>query len=362
MDLRTRSALAFGALTLSLSVAFGWTVGHYLSANAERQAAVRAQALAREFAERLDLTVWARAHELLAFSTATPLAEPALRAQHGRRLLDGIRRALPTFHWVGIADVEGRIVHASGGELEGLDVGGLAAFRQARAVPQVVGLKDAVLTGRASVPGGDGRPAPFLDLSVSTFDAAGNRTGVLLAQLGWEWAAESVEAFARSLDGAARSEVLVIAADGTVLLSSNPAMSGRLVDTAVVEGSRTDGHWSSIRRWPDGERYLTVASPSRGHQDFAGLGWTVVFRQPLEDALGGSATVPRKVAIASALVGALGLLIGWWLGFSWTPAASGATAAGGAPLAGPKAAFGFRRRNETAGSGGPMIDDRTAGA
>jgi hypothetical protein len=359
MDLPIRSALAFGAFTLSLSAAFGWTVGHYLSISAEEQAIARAQSTAAQFAERLDLTVWARAHELLAFSAATPLAEPALRAQHARRFLDGIRRSLPAFRWVGVADAEGRIVHATGGELEGAYVGGLPAYRQARAAPQVLGLKDAVLTGRASDAMRDGQPVRFLDLSVATFDGVGNRTGVLLAQLGWDWAVESAQAAARAVDAGSRSELMVIAADGRVLLSSNPDMNGRTLATSMAVGPRTDGRWSSIRRWPDGERYLTVASPSRGYGDFPGLGWTVVLRQPLDLALGGSATVPRKVAIAAALVAALGLLVGGWLGIAQAAARGtgrGSTAPAAASGASPAHAVAAR----SAGRGG--IDDRTAGA
>jgi hypothetical protein len=353
MDLRSRSALTFGALTLSLSAAFGWTVGIYLSGNAEEQAAARAQAAAAQFADRLDLTVWARAHELLAFSTATPLADPSMRPQHARRLLDGISRSLPAFRWVGVADVDGRILHASGGELEGVNVGSQPAFRQARDAPRVAGLRDAVLTGRASAAGQDGLPVRFLDLSVATFDAAGNRTGVLLAQLGWDWAVESAEGFVRGVDGKSRSELMVIAVDGMVVLSTNPAMNGRLVDMSVARQSpRADGRWSSIRRWPDGERYLTVANPARGYRDFAGLGWTVVLRQPLDEALGASASVPRKVAIASALATALGLLIGWSIGVGRVPAAP--KARGAVPGVGSAAASSPAR---AAHSG-----DRTAGA
>lgn len=39
--------------------------------------------------------------------------------------------------------------------------------------------------------------------------------------------------------------------------------------------------WASIT-WPDDQTYLTGFTASTGYDDYDGLGWTVVVRQPVE--------------------------------------------------------------------------------
>jgi hypothetical protein len=288
-----------------MSVLAGWTAGQYLAGHAERQAMQRAQAMAAQFADRLDQAVWAGAREFVAFAAEPSIADPALRDRHARPMLDSIRRALPSFHWVGVADASGRIVRASGGEHEGLDVAGQLAYRQARLAKRVAGIEDAVLAPRIASAAAVDRPFRFLDLSVATFDGDGAPSGVLLGQLGWDWSAESPGMVAvGGKAGTPRGEVLVVTAEGLVVMSTDPAMAGRLVDTRIGDGGAAGG---ASGRWPDGHRYQTVAVQSQGYRDFSGLGWIVVLRQPLDEALGAWRHLPVAGAAAGALLCALAL-------------------------------------------------------
>jgi hypothetical protein len=332
-----RSSISVRVAALALSALVGWTLGHYLLGLIEREAMQRARAEAVQLAERLDQVAWAGARELLALAATPSVAEPALRPQQARAALDATRRALPVFHWVGIADGSGRILHASGGELEGQNVSGQLAYRQARLARRVAGIDDAVFTPRIAamtetdiahpvhLDGLDGpgrsmravprpvrplRPVRFLDLSVATFDASGAPSGVLLGQLGWDRGTKPPgHALIDPLPGAPRGEVLVVAGDGTVVMASDAAMAGRLVDTRITDGAGRgmDAGWT--RRWPDGHHYQTVAVTTPGYRDFGGLGWTVVWRQPLAQALGAWRHLPLAFATLAALLCLLGLML-----------------------------------------------------
>jgi hypothetical protein len=327
----SRASISLAAAALVLSALVGWTLGHYLLGLIEREAMQRARAEAVQLAERLDQVAWAGARELLALAATPSVAEPALRPQQARPALDATRRALPAFHWVGIADGSGRILNASGGELEGQNVSGQLAYRQARLARRVAGIDDAVFTPRivamtdtesaqpAHLDDLDGaarsmRPAPrpvrFLDLSVATFDANGGPSGVLLGQLGWDRDTEPPgHALVDPLPGAPRGEVLVVAGDGTVVMASDPAMAGRLVDTRITDGAGRGMEAGWTRRWPDGHHYQTVAVTTPGYRDFGGLGWTVVWRQPLAHALGVWRHLPLVFAAFAVLLCMLGLML-----------------------------------------------------
>jgi hypothetical protein len=318
---RPASPFFFRSLAILLSVLCGWTLGHYMVGIAERDAMQRARAAAVQFAEQLDQVAWTGAHELLALAAAPSLAEPTLRTQQARPMLDATRRKLPVFHWVGIADGSGRIVQASGGELEGQNVGGQLAYRQARLAKRVTGIHDAVFTPRIAAAGNfdrsdrtdrtdSERSIRFLDLSVATFDGSGVHSGVLLGQLGWDRGAEPAgTTLFDSLPGAPRGELLVVAGDGTVVMASDPAMAGRLVDTRITDGAGRGRFAGWTRRWPDGHQYQTVAVTTQGYRDFGGLGWTVVWRQPLAQALGAW----RHLPLAGAGLGALLCILGFAL-------------------------------------------------
>jgi hypothetical protein len=316
MHSRLRTILSSAAL--ALAALLGWAAGHVLSHPFERQSMERAQAIAARFAERIDMAVWAGVQELRAFAASPSLSEPELRALHARPTLDAILRALPAFQWVAIADTDGVLVSASGGEGEGSSVVGYTAYREARLAQRHPDARDAVMVPRIGTAAAGSPSQRFLDLSVATFDETGRHSGVLLATLGWDWALEPAVAKQGGAagpgtgiggPGPARGELMVVGADGTVLLSTDPAMAGRMVDTRLDADTPRGMLSSSTRRWPDGERYQTVAAPSPGYRDFTGLGWTVVWRQPVDEAQAWR-HLPMLAALAAALLCGIGLALG----------------------------------------------------
>jgi hypothetical protein len=302
-----RTTLALGATALALSALLGWIAGHALSNQAEHRSLDHAHMIAARFAERIDEVVRTGRRVLLESAASPSLGVPALRAHHAQTALEAIRREVPAFRWVAIADMDGRVVGASGDPGEGRRVAGQLAHSQAQRARRFAAAREVVLVPGIATAGPHGELEWYLELSVAVVDAAGRQTGMLLATLGWDWVAPQEAA------GPPRGELLVVAADGSVLLSSDPAMIGRLVDTRLVARGARGMPSSATRRWPDGGWYRTVATPLPGHRDLASLAWTVVWRQPLDEADGLSRLLPTLGALAGALVCTLGL----GLGFAW---------------------------------------------
>jgi HAMP domain-containing protein len=105
--------------------------------------------------------------------------------------------------------------------------------------------------------------------------------------------------------------VFVLSSDGLVL-HGLPALEGRKLELqAVARATPAQAVWLR-ERWPDGDRYITAASVTRGHGDYRGLGWKVVLRQDPGEALAEVGRMQLQIAAAGVLVGLLFAGLAWW--------------------------------------------------
>lgn len=310
LSLRACFALTFAGLILVLSVCLGLLVGHRSGQLVRARIGSMLSETAYQMADKLDRSMWARSGEINMLATLDALRKPD-DTRSVRALLDQLQHALPIFSWVGFTDASGRVLAATGGVLEGVDISARPVFAKGSKAPFVGDVHDAVLLARL-LPNPSGEPMKFVDISVPVAAPDGSLAGVLAAHLSWEWAHQIERTIFRSQRIDQSIEVFVVAADDTVLLGTSPA-PGTPLPLDVVASARTGAVGWSVERWPDGQDYLTGYATGAGFEDYRGLGWTVLARQPLASAHAPVRALEHDVLVAGLLMGLLFAVIGWFV-------------------------------------------------
>lgn len=304
-SLRARIALSFAALTLVLVVA-----GSAMEARRERQqletAAGRGLAdYADTMADQLGRDVDLGLTELRVMAQV-----PVARAANGSRestrtsMFTHLSETRPAFAWIALADADGRIVAASGGQRIGEDVAREPWFAGGRKGPYVGGeAHPAPALERQG--GGSGAPLRFVDLAVP---AAGDdgRDGVLGMYLSLAWARAVRQRLLAAPERPPGTELIVLDRAGNVVLGSQDS-EGKRLDLPWLPTLRAGEDTFATGAWPDGRTYLVGAALERN------LGWRVLARQDPDAALAPvTASHLRTILQAAVLALACGLL-GWWL-------------------------------------------------
>ena len=307
--MRWRIGLGFAGLAAVLFGAVGWVSGQQARSQAQEDAArVLAQLAARVMSD-LDVGMFERRREVR--NLAEPVDDPAIDADRWRLKLQRLQASNTYYSWIGLVDLQGRVLAATGGLLEGQDVSARPWFRGARGQTFVGDVHDALMLARLLPPGRQWRaPAPgrFRHAGPGRWPAGGRPGRAPELALGRRASAPGADRCAAD----AGIEILVLDAQGRVLLGPpQPAPPAASVLAAADAG---------LVAWGDGQRYLSAAVRSSGHQDYPGLGWSVLVRQPAAQALQRAVTLERRIWAVGAAGAVLFGVLGWWLAGGLTAA------------------------------------------
>jgi diguanylate cyclase (GGDEF)-like protein len=270
------------------------------------EAGTRLASFAQTMAQRLDsgLAAWAHDVGMLArfevFERRTPDAALA------RRLLEDLRGRSPTFSWIGFTGADGRVIAATGGLLEGVDVSARPWFRPGLAGLYLGDVHPAVLLAKLLPEDqGGGADAYFVDAAAPVHAPDGTVLGVISGHLTWRWAAGVRSELIGLSPWQPAPELRVLGSDGTVLLGP--------------EGER-GRPWAQTPR-PDGweEATLPGRAPSilafaraDGAPDHPNLGWVVVAERDRHAVLAPLWSFGAWLGLGTLGIAALGgLLAGW---------------------------------------------------
>jgi hypothetical protein len=204
---------------------------------------------------RLDEGIQARQTTLLTLA----------RSPIDRERLEEVRRADGAYAWIGITDTSGRVLSATGGLLEGVDVSSRPWFLGARGGPFTADVHEAVLLANL-LGGAREEPLRFFDISVAVTQE-GSLVGVLGTHLYSEWLEEVARLPSAALQEV-QGEVLLLSQDGTVQAGPQH-LKGKRVIIDPATGKVT---------WPESGSFLWYAAP--GGSRLAGARWTIVARAP----------------------------------------------------------------------------------
>jgi len=277
--------LAFSTLSIALTVVVVEVVEREATRHVERSIGHGLGELALQASDKLDRGMFERYREVGLIAKRFALADAGLSHADWRQMLDDVRQTYHYYSWIGVADPQGKVLVSAGGLLEGADVSARPWFRDARKGSGHVGdVHEALLLSRL-LPQSGGEPLRFVDVAFPFRDRAGKDRGVLGAHLSWQWARDVERSIIEPLEAERQVQALIVGTNGVVLLGP-PHLQGRTVDFPSLHAARSDERPGYvIEKGIDGKTYMTGYSRSKGYADYPGLGWTVLVREDIDNAL-----------------------------------------------------------------------------
>jgi HAMP domain-containing protein len=210
--------------------------------------------------------------------------------------------------WLGVADVSGKVIAASGGTLEGEDVSQRLWFRRGLAGPFAGDVHEPALLAK---PRGLGSELlRFIDFAAPARGSDGSVVGVVGIHVNWDWVTNQLA----SLAGPG-VEILLVSRDRQVLFGPADLLGKHIgIGGAVAAGQAKA--FVRAERWPDGRDYMTAVIPSVQYSDLPNFGWSVIVRQDIQAALAPTRDLVRSfwTILSSAALVSLGLL---YVGAGW---------------------------------------------
>ncbi|MCG2584223.1 sensor domain-containing diguanylate cyclase [Massilia sp. TS11] len=303
-SLRIQLAVWFGGLSLVTLLSAGIVVGGIATTGMEQAAGDDLYRSAKAGADLLAVGLREREREIRVLSRAPHFVRGDLDSNDVRQALDLRKQLSSEYAWIGIADAEGKVMQSTDGVLIGNDVHERPWFIQGQQGPYSGDVHEAVLLAKHLPRPPDGQPLRLLDFAIPVYDTEHRLRGVLGAHLQWTWATNTVQN-ALPPDAAAQGmEVLILNRQGNVLYPQ------RRVGEHYAR-QQLGAHASSVIG-ADGQRYLssavTVDTGMPGN-----LGWQVVVRQRLFDALAPAHALRNSLIAAGIAAALLFSLVGYLL-------------------------------------------------
>lgn len=302
-SMRARIALAFTTLALLLFGTISYLSAREAYRQSERDTAAALQQLAQRLSQRLDADMAARLGEVRQIAALDQLLDWQLNPTHWRLLVEGLQRNSRHYSWIGVATPDGQVLAATQGLLEGRNVRQRPWFQQGLQAPIVGDVHEAVLLASLLRPdAGSQEPLRFVDVAAPL--RRGSRTvGVVGGHLSWAWAEERRREALATVHAGREVEIVLVGPGGDIALGPHqPALP-------ALQGSGAVGSVA----WSDGQRYLTATSASQPLDDYPGMGWTVVVRQPESTAFRDADALQHRLWWLGGAGALLFGLVGWWI-------------------------------------------------
>ncbi|MFT4120247.1 diguanylate cyclase [Bradyrhizobium sp.] len=302
LTVRTQIAAAVAAMSIVLvgTLAAGAALVSYSHTAALIESNLAS--IASSASGRLDRFMATRQQEMKLFAELQPMqtvwqGDPAAL----RSSLEDLQRSFAEFAWIGFADVEGKVVAATGGLLQGKSVAARPWFKRGLAEVTVDDVHEAALLSSLLAQRANNEPYRFVDIAVPVRDASGKLLGVLGGHLNWDWASNLIKDVEAN-DGGTDTTLSILSKGGMVLLGpQKQTIRYGGEELARILNSR-DG---SFREATDGQQMLTAFHVGRGHRDYQGLNWIVTASQPASVALAAaisSAQIILAIGAVTALI------------------------------------------------------------
>jgi diguanylate cyclase (GGDEF)-like protein len=279
LRLTTYFSLIFAVLVIVVIGSATLLIGQRINDDFKSEIGAGLASTAYQIADKQDYYMYSRYNEILVLSKLSSLRLQS-NLQETEIVLDELVKNIPSFAWIGVVDIMGVVVAATGGNLAGVNIAERPVYKEGMKGPFVGDVHEAVLLNDLLNKGNE-EPLKFVDISMPLYDDNGNQTGVLASHLSSKWSVELRDSVLEGLKGSTYDEIevfIVSRMDNTVL-SGPDAWTGQQLVLEGMEERAENNEWAIVK-WPDGHQYLTGYSKSGGHLNYPGLGWKIIVRQP----------------------------------------------------------------------------------
>ena len=189
-----------------------------------------------------------------------------------RGMMDGMRGDGSRISWIGLATLDGRVVTATDGMLEGTDVSPRPWFKNGLRGPFAGDVHGAVLLAELLDTTTED-PLRFIDLALPVRHPNGNVVGVVSMHIDFAWAETLLAEIARDLE----IDLFLIAADGAMIVSTDGSLP-RAEEVQVLRAAQAGTPVSGRETWPDGRDYFSSLVPTVTTGDVPSFSWRLVGR------------------------------------------------------------------------------------
>jgi diguanylate cyclase (GGDEF)-like protein len=303
LTVRTQIAAAVAVMSIVLVGTLAGCAALVSYQNTAAQVNSNLAAVASATSGRLDRFMAERQLEMKLFSQLQPLQKlwkdnPA----ELRHSLEQLQSTFTDLAWIGFADVDGTVLAATGGLLEGKSVASRPWFQEGLKQIAISDVHEAALLAQLLGQRENGEPYRFVDLAFPIRDVSGKLLGVLGGHLNWDWASQLI-ADVEANDGNTDTRLSIIDKNGVALIGPNKGTTRFSGEQFAGILKARKGAFTEI---PDGERVLTAFYVGTGHREYQGLNWIVTASQPTAVALAAAISSARIIlgfGVITALIG-----------------------------------------------------------
>lgn len=303
---RIQVTLLFGALALAVVAALAYPLGTMLGRQQLQERGDALQGIANGVSVMFAEGLRERLREVELLAQSSEAGRIGLDPTAWGREIDRLRTGRPHYAWIGVTDAAGKVIAANEDILVGRDVSQRPWFEGGRQGPYLGDVHLAKLLSQILPQPADGEPLRFIDLAAPLKKADGELLGTLGVHVDWRWAREVISTL--HSEDARNAGVLVYIFDQAGQAIHQPeGLKGAqpLPDPLVTV------HGAALRTWGDGQSHLTAGSRLPARPGEPDLGWTVVVRQPAEQALSGVEQARRQVWLYGGGVSVLAMVLAW---------------------------------------------------
>ncbi|MFG6416814.1 diguanylate cyclase [Roseateles sp. DC23W] len=300
--LRGQLSLWLGGLALAILTLVGGYLGNVATDElfTTQQAAVRATA--QSAAELLAVQLRDRERQIELLSTTPHLVDGPLDSPRVRESLDRRQALHDEFAWLGVVAPDGTVMQGTGGMLTGRSVAQRDWFMGGRERVFVGDVHEAKLLATMLPALPNGEPTRFIDFAAPIRSADGRLMGVVGSHAHWRWVTGLVESVVRRQSPGSRIDAMILDREGRVLYPESMKLA-QAKGGAVLPALVGQGHYDGELVFGDGRAYLTSEAqlPERTR---AALGWRIVARQPLDQAMRPVRALARELVLLGVLAAA----------------------------------------------------------
>ncbi|TVP45330.1 MAG: diguanylate cyclase [Halomonas sp.] len=308
-SLRSRFIALIAVLVFATTLLLAWVASRETARQMEADIGDATSEAAYQMVDKLDRSMDARVKEVKLMLGIQALTNDT-RTNVLREQLERLQDNHNVVSWIGFTDPEGTVQAATGGILEGVSIAHRPVFIEGQQQLWIGDVHEAVLLAQL-LPNPSGEALKFVDIATPVHDPSGEFQGVLAVHLSWEWAEYVQASMFSPTTHQHDAEILLLSADGTVLLGPENFIGQPLDSLQHVPAlDDTAPRWA-IETWPNGERFVTGYARSDGYEDFAGLGWVAISRKPVATAFAPIDRLKAAIMGMGVLLALLFAVIGW---------------------------------------------------
>ena len=302
LTVRTQIAAAVAVMSIVLVGTLAGCAALVSYQNTAAQVNSNLAAVASATSGRLDRFMGERQLEMKLFSQLQPLQKLWKEPAELRRALEQLQSTFSDLAWIGFADVDGKVVAATGGLLEGKSVASRPWFKEGLQRLAIGDVHEAVLLAQLLGQRENDEPFRFVDLAFPIKDSSGKLLGVLGGHLNWDWASQLI-GDVEANDGNTDTRLSIVDKNGVSLIGPDKGTTRFSSEQLADILKARKGTFTEIS---GGERVLTAFYVGTGHREYQGLNWIVTASQPTAVALAAAISSARIIlgfGVITALIG-----------------------------------------------------------